>query len=101
MIQKCRTCFTAPVPLPSVLSLETPVEDAPPGRKLLLPRAGVDYPSDSLRMLTRANKVVKTRDVTWEATRSTGAPSPPLPEIMDQGGTVDLEETPEPGGTDV
>ena len=25
---------------------------------------GIDHPSDSLRMLTRANKVVETRDVT-------------------------------------
>ena len=27
---------------------------------------GIDHPRDSLRMLTRANKVVETRDVTWE-----------------------------------
>ena len=52
-------------------------------------------------MLTRANKVVETRDVTWEATLSIGTPSPPLPEMPEQGGTVDLEEAPEPGGTDV
>ena len=52
-------------------------------------------------MLTRANKVVETRDVTWEATLSTGAPSPPLPEMPEQGRTVDLKEAPEPGGTDV
>ena len=62
---------------------------------------GIDHPSDSLRMLTRANKVVETRDVTWEATLSTGAPSPPLPEMPEHGGTVDLEEAPEPERTDV
>ena len=62
---------------------------------------GIDYPSDSLLMLTRANKVVETKDVTWEARLSTGAPLPPLPEVPEQGGTVDLEEAPEPGGTDV
>ena len=52
-------------------------------------------------MLTRANKVVETRDMTWEATLSTGAPSPPLPEMPEKGGTVDLEEALEPGGMDV
>ena len=51
-------------------------------------------------MLTRANKVVDTRDVTWEATLSTGTPSPPLPDMTQPGGTVDLEEAPGPGGTD-
>ena len=29
---------------------------------------GIDHPSDSLGMLTRGKRVVKTRDVTWEAT---------------------------------
>ena len=51
-------------------------------------------------MLTRANKVVATRDVTWEATLSIGTPSPPLPEMPEQGETVDLEEAPKTGGTD-
>ena len=53
---------------------------------------GIDHPSDSLRMITRPNKVVATRDVTWEATISTEAPSPRLPEIPKQGGTIDLEK---------
>ena len=52
-------------------------------------------------MLTRANKVVDTRGLIWEATLSTGAPSPPLPEMPEQGGTVGLEEALEPGGTGV
>ena len=51
-------------------------------------------------MLTRANKVVETRDVTWEATLSTGAPSPRLPEMPEQGWTMDPEEMSEPEGTD-
>ena len=34
---------------------------------------GIDHPSDSLRMLTRGNRVVETRDVTWEATLDVGA----------------------------
>ena len=51
-------------------------------------------------MLTRANKVVETRHVTWEATLNTGAPSPRLPEVPEQERTMDLEEAPEPGGTD-
>ena len=62
---------------------------------------GIHHPSDFLWMLTRANKVVETRDVTWETTLSTEAPSPPLPEMPEQGGAVNLEEAPEPGGTDV
>ena len=62
---------------------------------------GIDHPSDFLRMLTRANKVVETRDVTWEATLSTGEPSPLLPEMPEQGWNVDLEEGPDQGGTDV
>ena len=61
VVRDCRTCFAAPVPSPSVLSLETPVEVAHPGRELLLPRVGH---RSSSRMLTRANKVVETRDVT-------------------------------------
>ena len=59
---------------------------------------GIDHPSDSLRMLTRANKLVETREVAWEATHSTGAPSPRLQEMPEQGGTMDLEEAPEAGG---
>ena len=62
---------------------------------------GIDHLSDSLRMLTRANKVVETRDVTWEPTLSKGAPPPLLPEMPEQGGTVDLEEAPELRGADV
>ena len=51
-------------------------------------------------MLKGANRVAETRDVTWEATLSTGAPSPRLPEMPEQGGTMDLEEVSEPVGTD-
>ena len=51
-------------------------------------------------MLSRVNRVVGTRDVTWEATLGTGAPLPPLPEMPEQVETMDLEEAPEPGGTD-
>ena len=48
---------------------------------------GIDHPSDYLRMLTRA-------------TLRAGAPSPPLPEMPEQGGTMELGEAPEPGRTD-
>ena len=44
VVRDCCTCFAAPVPSPSVLSLETPVDVAPPGRELLLPRAGYRPP---------------------------------------------------------
>ena len=61
---------------------------------------GFDHPSDSSGMLTRDNKVGETRDVTCEASRTTAALSPPLPEIPEQGGTMGLEEAPGPGGTE-
>ena len=51
-------------------------------------------------MLTLANNVVEMRDLTWEAALRAGAPSPPLPEMSEQGGTMELGEAPEPGGTD-
>ena len=60
---------------------------------------GIDHPSDSLRMLTPTNKVVETRGVTWEATLRTGASSSRLPDMPEHGGTIDLEEVPQPGGT--
>ena len=62
---------------------------------------GIDHPSDSLWMLTRANKVVETRDVTWEATLNEGAPPHSLPEIPELGGTMELGEDHEPSGTGV
>ena len=75
---------------------------------------GIDHPRDSLRMLTRANKVVETRDVTWEAPPVMEVPpvqlqqlaSPELagaPELggtSEQGGATELGETAEPGGLD-
>ena len=76
---------------------------------------GIDHPRDSLRMLTRAiNKMVETRDVTWEAPPVMEVPpvqlqqlaSPELagvPELggtSEQGGESELGETAEPGGLD-
>ena len=61
---------------------------------------GIDHPSDSLRVLTRPNKVVETRDVAWESTLDVGAPSTQLPEAPEQGGAQGLEEAPELGGTE-
>ena len=56
---------------------------------------GIDHPRDSLRMLTRANKVVETRDVTWEA--------PPVMEVppvqLQQLASPELAGAPELGGT--
>ena len=63
-------------------------------------RSGNDHRSDSLRMPTLANKAVEARDVTCEATLRAGVPSPPLPEMREQGETRELGEAPEPGGTD-
>ena len=47
---------------------------------------GIDRPGDSLRMLMRVNKVVEARNMTWVATLSTGAPSPPLPKSRSREG---------------
>ena len=41
---------------------------------------GIDHSIDSSRMLTRENKMVEARDVTWEATREVRAPPPQLPD---------------------
>ena len=51
-------------------------------------------------MLTRANKVVETRDGTWEATLDVEASPPRLLELPEQGGAEELEDVPEPGGAD-
>ena len=47
---------------------------------------GIDHPRDSLRMLTQANKVVETRDVTWGVAVNAGAPSHSLPEMPEHRG---------------
>ena len=77
---------------PAYCRWKHPSESHPRAESCFYLGPGIDHPSDSLRMLTRANKVVETRDVTWEATLSTGAPSPRLPEMPEQGWTMDLEE---------
>ena len=60
----------------------------------------IDHFRDSLRMLTRANKVVETRDVTWETPPVMVVPSvqPQQPASPELGGTPDLGGTSEPGG---
>ena len=63
---------------------------------------GIVHPRASLRILTRANKVVQTRNVTWEAPSVVKA-SPPqlwLPSSSELGGAPELEEASEPGGMD-
>ena len=73
---------------------------------------GIDHLRDSLRMLTRANKVVEIRDVTWEAPPVMEVPpvqlqqlaSPELAKVPElggtsgQGGASELGETAKPGG---
>ena len=44
--------------------------------------------------------MVETRSVTREVTLRAGAPSAPLPEMPEQGGTMELGEALEPGETD-
>ena len=55
---------------------------------------GIDHPRDSLRMLTRANKVVETRDVTWEAPAAEDVEPPtiPVPESPEMGGEKEPTE---------
>ena len=85
---------------PAYCRWKRPTKSHPRAESCFYLGPGIDHPSDSLRMLTRANKMVETRDVTWEATLSTGAPSPWLPEMPEQGGTMDPEEVSESGGVD-
>ena len=85
---------------PAYCRWKRPSKSSPRAESCFYLGPGIDHPSDSLRMLTRANKVVETRDVTWEATLDVEASPPPLPEIPRQGGTEGLEDAPEPGGTD-
>ena len=73
---------------------------------------GIDHPRDSLRMPTRANKVVETKDVTWETPPVVVVPpmqlqlpaspemgrAPELEETSEPGWESGLGETPEPGG---
>ena len=73
---------------------------------------GIDHPRDSLRMLTRANKVVETRDVKWEAPpdlppvqlQQLASPElagvPELAGTSGQGEASGLGESAEPGGLD-
>ena len=55
---------------------------------------GINYPHDSLRMLTRASKVVETRDVTWEALSAMVVPPVQLqqPASKQLGGRRNREE---------
>ena len=61
---------------------------------------GIDHTSDVFLVLTRANTVVKSRDVTWGATLNMEAPSPQLPVIPEQGQTQGIENAPELEGTE-
>ena len=71
-----------------------------PGREPFSLRLRIDQQTDSLKVFARVNKVVETRDVTWEATLDVGAPSPELPNFPDQERTRGLEDAPELGGTE-
>ena len=85
---------------PAYCRLNLPSKSSPRAESCVHLVPGMDHPSDSLRVLTRVNKVVETRDVTWEATLDVEAPSPQLPEIPKQGGTLGLGDAPELGGTE-
>ena len=75
---------------------------------------GIEHPRDSSRKVTRANKVVETRDVIWEAPPVTEVPpvqlqqlaspelagAPKLGGTSEQGGASALGETAEPGRLD-
>ena len=62
---------------------------------------GIEHPRDSLWMLTRANKVMEIRDVTWEMLPVTVVMPAQLqqPASSELGGAPELGGTSEPGGT--
>ena len=85
---------------PAYCRWNRPSKSSPRAESCFYLGPGIDHPSDSLRMLTRGNRVVETRDVTWEATLDVGAVLSQLPEVPEQGGTQGLEDAPELGGTE-
>ena len=60
---------------------------------------GIDHPGDSLRVLTQANKLVETRDVTWGGNGCCGSAATPAAGDPEQGGTQGTEDAPELGLT--
>ena len=80
---------------PAYCCWNRPSKSSPRAESCLYLGPGIDHPSDSLRMLTRGNRVVETRDVTWEATLDVGAVLSQLSEVPEQGGTQGLEEAQE------
>ena len=103
-----------PFPRPGYCRWNRPSKSFPRCESSFYLGPGMDHPRDSLRMLTRANKVVETKDVTSEAPPVMELPpvqllqlaSPELagvPELegtSEQGGASELGETAEPGGLD-
>ena len=71
-----------------------PSKSSPRAESCLYLGTGIEHPRESLRVLTRANKVVETREVRWEATLDVESPSTQLPEIPEQGGTQRIEDAP-------
>ena len=93
---------TSPHPFlrPAYCRWNRPSKSSPRAESCFYLGPSIDHPSDSLRGLTWANKVVATRDVTWEAVLDVEAPSPQLPEIPDHRRTQGIEDTSEPEGTE-
>ena len=85
---------------PAYCRWNRPSKSSPRAESCCYLRTGIAHPSDFLRVLTRANEVVETRDVTWEATLDVEAPSPQLPGIPEQGETQGIKDAPELEGTE-
>ena len=83
---------------PACCRWKRPPKSFPRAESCLDLRSGIDHQRDSLRMLTRANTVVETRGVTWEAMRQEGASPNSLPETPEQRETMELGDDPEPRG---
>ena len=97
------TGITAPVSSSGYCRWNRPSKSFPRCESSFYLGPGIGHPRDSLLMLTRANKVVDTRDATWETPPVMVMPPVQLrqPASPELGGTPELGRTSEPGGASV
>lgn len=73
--------------------VEPPAKVVPPYRKKVVCRTGIGHLQTSLRILTRSNHLVETRDATWKALPTQKVPHPSTPTCETPGMDSDKEST--------